>query len=275
MHEPVHKRTANMSFTAELKDFLKFLRAPRFSPRLPGQTLGDAWLKDWFAPFPVGRLFLWALLLWLVNLLIFGPIAVAAAGAGGAQHRLNLAQIPWLHAVLWAPLVEELVFRYGLRRPAQLCLILPIGIICLLAGPQWYVQILLALSLYLLFSRAAWSTRDRIAPNAGFWVKALAFVQGRPWPWSAYKRYRRYFPYVFYTATLAFAALHLYNFNLNRAPWHLWPLLVLPQAITGLVVGWLRIRRGIGAAIFLHAIFNAGPLLLVFLILKMAPDLTT
>src|SRR5690606_41616767 len=58
----------------------------------------------------------WALLMWAINLLFFGPIAVLAAGMGGATHRLDIENIPWLTALLWAPIAEELVFRYGLRR---------------------------------------------------------------------------------------------------------------------------------------------------------------
>jgi membrane protease YdiL (CAAX protease family) len=51
------------------------------------------------------------------------------------------------------------------------------------------------------------------------------------------------------------------------------PLLVLPQWVTGLVLGWMRVRRGIGASIMLHAMFNGGPLLLIGLILHFAPQL--
>ncbi|MCH4586399.1 CPBP family glutamic-type intramembrane protease, partial [Achromobacter xylosoxidans] len=48
-------------------------------------------------------------------------------------------------------------------------------------------------------------------------------------------------------------------------------LLVLPQWVTGLVLGWIRIRRGIGAAIALHAMFNAGPILLIWAVMRWAP----
>jgi membrane protease YdiL (CAAX protease family) len=69
--------------------------------------------------------------------------------------------------------------------------------------------------------------------------------------------------------------MHLYNFNLHHTPLWLLPLLVLPQWLTGLVLGWLRVKRGIGASILLHAIFNGGPLLVVLLILRYAPQLAT
>ena len=39
--------------------------------------------------------------------------------------------------------------------------------------------------------------------------------------------------------------------------------------LTGLVLAWLRVRRGIGASIVLHAIFNGGPVLLIIGLLKL------
>lgn len=263
------------SFWAELKDFFAFIRAPKFSPRLAAKRTGDGWISDWFAPLPLGRLMLWAVLLWLANLFVLAPIAIAAAGSAGAQHRLALTYLPWMQIVLWAPLIEEMVFRYGLRRPAQQLLMLPICIVCLFVGPEWYIQLLLALSLYLLISRSAWNASERISLNATITARCWALLRGAPWRWSSYKRYKRCFPWVFYGATLAFAALHLYNFKLNQAPWYLLPLFVLPQAVTGLVLAWIRVRRGIGAAMLLHAIFNAGPLLVLMGLLRFMPELTT
>src|SRR5690606_19311102 len=95
----------------------------------------------------------------------------------------------------------------------------------------------------------------------------------RPLPWTYRQVYRRYFPWVFHLAALSFAAVHLYNFNLHQTPLWLLPLLVLPQWLTGLVLGWLRIKRGIGASMLLHGLFNSGPLLVVWLVLRFAPEL--
>jgi hypothetical protein len=61
----------------------------------------------------------------------------------------------------------------------------------------------------------------------------------------------------------------LYNFQLNSMSWYLLPMLVLPQCLTGLVLAWLRVRRGMGASIVLHAIFNGGPVLLIIGLLKL------
>ncbi|CFN63451.1 membrane protein [Bordetella pertussis] len=76
---------------------------------------------------------------------------------------------------------------------------------------------------------------------------------------------------MFHLVALTFAAVHLNNFSLSQTPVWLLPLLVLPQWATGLVLGWMRVRRGIGAAIALHALFNGGPVLMIWLLMTLMP----
>jgi len=224
------------------------------APRLPGRHSGSSWRSDWLtglSGLSALRVLQWALLLWMLNLVFVGPLAVLAAQAGGAQHRLlDTVSIPWLQALLWAPLVEELLFRYGLRRPAQALWVIPAVVVVLIYGVQWSTG---ALLLTVLLGIAVQTRRG-----------------GKGFAWSWYKAYRHAFAWVFYGMATGFALLHLLNFNLHQTPLWLWPLLVLPQWCTGLVLGWLRVRRGIGAAILLHAMFNGGPLLLVWLLLAIA-----
>ncbi len=204
------------------------------------------------------RLFQWALFLWAANLVFLGPIAVAAATAGGAEHRLDIHNIPWLQALLWAPIVEELVFRYSLRRIGQAVWVLPVAVIVMLSGPTLTAQLLLLALLLLMY----WSAHGRQAAGQSVAVSARA-AQWR-------RSYLTLFGWAFHASSLAFAAVHLHNFNLQQTPAWLLPLLVLPQWLTGLVLGWMRMRYGIGAAIRLHALFNGGPLLLVWFIVHFA-----
>lgn len=246
-------------FRDELRDFWRFIRRPRFGPRLPGRRPDHAWLQDWLPSLRLGRLLKWAGFLWFINLVFLGPIAVMAAGAGGATHRLDIHHIPWLQAVLWAPIVEELVFRYGLRRPWQAWWVVPLAAVAMFSGPKGWTVVLLGALLAVLW----W-------PNVSGWTAARQAS-----PWHRRIRYRRWFPWVFHAACLAFAAVHLYNFKLHHTPLWLMPLLVLPQWLTGMVLGWIRVKRGIGASMLLHGIFNGGPLLLVWLALRWAPDLVS
>jgi len=233
-----------LRFRDEWRDFLHFLRKPTLTPRLPGARLGQGWRADWLAGLSPLRLLQWALLLWGCNLLFLGPIAAVATHLGGAQHRLlNMASIPWLHALLWAPLVEELLFRYGLRRPMQALWVVPAAAVALIYGIPWAASALL--------------------PALVVWLQ----IRKRAMPWLWRKTWRRAFGWVFYGASTLFALMHLLNFTLHQTPLWLLPLLVLPQWCTGLVLGWLRVRHGIGASMLLHALFNGGPLLLVWLLL--------
>ena len=260
MPEPRKRRVsapvAKANFRRELRDFFGFILHPRFAPRLPGRLADSGWRSDWFSGAPLGRLLKWAAFLWSINLVVLGPIAVAAAGAGGATHRLDIYNMPWLQALIWAPIVEELVFRYSLRRLTQAWWLAPMAVGAMILGPKW-PGILLA-----------------GAAVALCWLPMLAggTPGQRPLPWRWRLRYRRLFPWVFHAACLTFAAVHLYNFNLHHTPLWLLPLLVLPQWLTGMVLAWLRMKRGIGASMLLHGLFNGGPLLVVWLVLRTVPD---
>lgn len=244
----------------EIVDFLKFVRRPRPGPRLRPHRPGPGLRADFSLNAPWWRLLHWAVLLWVVNISVFAPLALSAADASGAQHRLDIHNIPWLAALIWAPIVEELTFRYALRRPAMLWWFVPLMAAILAQGmgatsvPMAAVAVLLAL--------------------APLWYPA-----GHRWQagWAAGWRWRRLtrraYPLLFHVAALAFAAVHLFNFRMTAMNLVLLPLLVLPQWVTGLVLGWMRVKRGIGASIMLHAMFNGGPLLLIGLILHFAPQL--
>lgn len=266
VRSPDERRHA-LRFRDEFRDFWRFIFRPRLGPRLPSNRLGSGWRVDWTAGTRLERLLQWAVCLWLLNMVLFGPLAAMAAGAGGAEHRLDIHDIPWLHAIIWAPIVEELVFRYGLRRPAQLFWFWPVAVVCVVLGPIWYAQVLLLLAfLAMALGPAARGRSLQWGPNQGV-VRKLLF--GAAWPWSWRKGYIRYFGWWFWGSTLIFAGVHLYNFSLHKVPYFIWPFLVVPQCFTGLVLGWLRVRHGIGASILLHAIFNSGPLLVIFFILSL------
>jgi len=222
------------AFHHELRDFLRFLVRAKLSPRLPFKL-------------SFKRLFQWVLALWAINLLVMGPIALLAAESAGAQHRLNLNALPWLHALIWAPLVEELVFRYGLRQPVKALWLLPLTTPALLMGPSPPAALLLGFSILL----CCW-LHGRSAPTR--WTPSLRW----------HKTWCQHFGWVMHASCLAFAALHLHNFSLQSTPLWILPLLVTPQWVTGLVLAWLRVRRNLMASIALHALFNGGPLLLLY-----------
>lgn len=243
---------SSLSFRAECVDFWRFVRHPGVAPRLPGRATGSGWESDWRCGMSIKRLMQWALLLWVINLFVLGPVAVGAAGLGGSEHRLDMRNIPWFTGLIWAPLVEEMAFRYGLRRPIQMLWFTPLAFVAVLMGVQgWTIGLVL-----LVLLLAWWGTRRAPMVVGGAW---RGFFHSR-------------FGWIFHLSALGFAAMHLNNFTLGDMPFWLMPALVLPQYSTGLVLGWLRVRRGIGASVCLHAIFNGGPLFLVWLVITFAPQ---
>lgn len=238
-----------MPFRHELADFWRFLRQPDLR-RLPNRRAGSSLGSDWLPGAPVTRLLAWAALLWGLNLFALGPIAVTVAGAAGAAHRLDPAAIPWLTAVLWAPLIEETLFRYGLRRPVQALWVCPAILPPLLWGVQGWTL--------------AWAAAVLLLAS---WPLARGRISRTRWRMDWRRHYRLHFGWVFHLSSLGFAIVHLNNFVLADTAYWMLPLLVLPQWATGLLLGWMRVRRGIGASVALHGIFNAGPMLLIILVL--------
>lgn len=252
-------RRQTLRFTSELKDFLRFVAHPHLGARLPVRRATSGWYADWFPSIPLGRLLQWALVLWAINLFFLGPLAAFAATAGGAQTRFNIWNIPWVAGLLWAPVVEELTFRYGLRHPAQALWLVPAAMVAMLIGMRPGSAILLLVAL-----AVCW----------GPLLLGYGFAR-KPMRWRWRRRYRALFPWLFHFSCLIFAGAHLVNYSFDQTPYWLMPLLVLPQWLTGTVLGWMRVKRGVGASMLLHGVFNAGPLVTIWVLAQTVPQLLT
>ena len=247
---PSPEQPRRLTWLDEWYDFWAFVRRPRLAPRCRRIRPGTAWLLDWRLQISPVRLLGWAAILWGINLFLFGPIVMGIARQAGATHAVDPTNLPWLLALVWAPLVEEMLFRYGLRRPGIALWLVPVMILALFLGPgigQTIVFVLVTLAIYRV-------TSANVMPTA----------RAR----KSLRAYRRWFWLVFHLSVLLFAALHLFNFNFTSVQWWMLPALVLPQWFTGLVLGWIRVMRGIGAAILLHAFFNFGPLMAAWLAMR-------
>jgi hypothetical protein len=239
-------------FSEEFLDLLRFVRRPRLTPHRP-RAAQPAWRAEWLGGLSLSRLAFWLLLLWTINLLVLGPLAVSVATLSGTERKLPAGVLSWFLVVGWAPVIEELLFRLGMRRPAQAVWLAPVLFAGLLLGPRSFVI-------------------AGVVIAAGGIALILALTRHR-WRFGRLRRYSRRFPFIFHGLTALFACLHLANYSLGGAWFALLPLLVLPQWITGLVLGWMRVRFGIGASIALHASFNAGPMLLIVALRTWAPGL--
>lgn len=244
-----------LKFKEELRDCLRFILHPQLTRALPHASPIAGWVADWIPAIRFKRLFAWAGMLWLINIVALGPFVLAVFEMSGATHRISVHNLPWLQAILWAPVVEELLFRFGLRHPLQALWMIPLLILVLLNGTTWWAGFLLVTTVLLCW----WTSMKSTGPG--------------PWSWMALRHYRSVFGLVFHLVALAFAAIHLKNFIFIEIDWWMMVVLVLPQWVTGLVLGWMRVKRNIGSAILLHGLFNTGPLAVAWLALTLKGDL--
>lgn len=244
-----------MRFRDEFRDCLKFIRHPQLTRAVPHPPPIAGWVADWIPSIRFKRLLAWAVMLWLINIVALGPFVLAVFELSGAKHRIDVHNLPWVQAIIWAPIVEELLFRFGLRHPVQALWMVPALAIVLLSGTSWWASSLLALTILV-----------------SWWFSIQSSGVG-PRSWVFLQHYRSVFGLVFHLVALAFAAIHLKNFIFFDIEWWMMVVLVLPQWVTGLVLGWMRVTRNIGSAILLHGMFNAGPLTVAWLALTLKGDL--
>lgn len=83
----------------------------------------------------------------------------------------------------------------------------------------------------------------------------LVFFKGSP-----------YFKYFFYLSIVLFGLIHIFNFEGNTHLYYMAPLLIAPQLMAGVILGYIRIKLGLKWSILLHATYNTiliGPVLLL------------
>ena len=183
--------------------------------------------------------------LWLACLgtvLVTAPLSYLGSAVTGAGNRIDA--VPHgtliLLAVVIAPLIEETTFRLVLTRFQVRYLIIAGAAAAFLLAP-WGLLVLVAVL---------------VAVAVPGWRRGLEAQ------WS------KHFPVVFWTSALLFGLLHGANWTFDKVGWWgvaLIPLLVLPQAGLGLVLGAARVRLGLAGSMLLHAAYN-GTVLAVTLL---------
>ncbi len=142
---------------------------------------------------------------------------IGATGVEEGEHELvKMMDQPLVlfgMAVIAAPILEELFFRY------------PIG--------RW------------------WHKSDPLLENISSESSLVSW-------WKAN------FKMIFWTFTIVFAAVHFSNFA-TTVPIYLAPILVLPQLILGIMLGYIRVGWSTRYSMLFHAIHNGIPITLMFL----------
>jgi len=227
-----------------LQQFASFVRRPDYDV---ARERGGARAKAW-------ALFrLWSLTMvvsMVLALVIF--IALSITGIDMGEHMITelIEEQPIyvfiFMAFIWAPIVEELTFRAGMKysRRAYACS----------AG------LMLTMAVFLLF--------DFIGIGAGLLSYAIMAVLFATLIWVPLRAcvkegaleafYRKRFGRIFYFFTAMFAVIHLFNYADFRELWFIAPLLIAPQFFAGIYLGFARMKYGLRWAIFGHFMHNAA-----------------
>lgn len=208
---------------AHLRDVWQFVQKPDRRPRCGG------WMSRWLT----------------VMVLDFALVLVCEVLAMGLPESVQdtahlMDQMPIgvlsLLVVFFAPVAEELIFRAGLRNATYLMFVGP-GVLAAFGGTMSLV--------------AAWAVVA--AACLTVWRRPLALPGGRV---RRARQFSQRYVVWFWVYTLAFGLVHISNYQPEAGQWLWLPLLVVPQTITGVLLGYLRIRGGLFSAMLAHFVHN-------------------
>ena len=235
------------SMRGEWKQFASFLKRPMLPDSAP--------MPRHSSLAAVFRLFALDITLMAVLLAIAG--AVMSAGVSVPETALAGVEIGagiLFAVVVIAPVAEEIIFRGWLSgRPGHLLSLIVVVPVMLAAAA--------AASLTGGTSLADIWLGALVGVLAGLVVAfaILYWLRRR----GAMGWFQKLFPLFFWLSTLAFSLIHLFNFPADQMTMAL-PL-VLPQFVTGTMLGYLRVNYGLWASILLHALHNGAFISLVLL----------
>lgn len=239
------------STRGEWGQYASFLKRPKLPDRAPMPR-----------PASLGAVFrLFALDLVLMSALLAIAGAVMATGVDVPETALAGMEIGGgilFAVVVVAPLAEEIIFRGWLSgRPGHLLALIAFGI-----GAIGFTTILAATG----FSYGTDALESGLAGmglgiiGGALIALATVFLLRKR---DAMGWFQRFFPLFFWLSTLAFSLVHLFNFPVEQMAMAL-PL-VLPQFVTGTMLGYLRVNYGLWASILLHMMHNGAFISLVLL----------
>ena len=239
-----------------IRDFLSFLRRPRFNHQWKEEL-------DWIT---ITKLFL---LVFVVEMLALSAMS-ALIGLDEIPHAMeslmkdqSIITIASL-AIIVAPVLEELIFRLHLKYKWLLILFLIIlFVVCIgfaiwLVIPEFFSKI--SQNFSILIHNPFLTAISLVAVLV---TVAIVFMISEAVPIAGITAM---YPFIFYLTALVFALVHIGNFDISNVRWYMTPFLVLPQFILALYLGYVRMRKHIGGSIYIHALNNSIPFSLYFLV---------
>jgi membrane protease YdiL (CAAX protease family) len=179
-------------------------------------------------------------------LLLILPLLFILSSFSQIENQLKIVGIFDLVVIaLITPVLEELVFRLGLRNIVYTLFIGPLVIAAPIKGNHWVVMAWFVATQVVLF---VWF-KFFVLKSFGKEKLGAKFAFGRKYI-KAYKK-------VFWTYAALFASIHIGNYVLEDLSHWMVIFYIIPQFIMGLILGYLRIRDGMWSAIFFHVLNNS------------------
>lgn len=206
-----------------MNDFLKFLLQPNFSGEFTKPSMADL-----FLPF----------VLYLVVAIPLGIVLFIISGLLEVSPKLLQLNIQEriVYGILLTPLIEEIFFR----------------LIYVFNKRNLYIIIFSSLCLIIVFIIRLEFHKSYLFLSIYFFFVLLLLSYKTS---SAF--FKNHFKIFFYTLAIIFAVLHIFNFSgIDSVKHVLIVLLVIPQFILGIILGYLRISYGFLYAVGFHTIIN-------------------
>ena len=226
----------------EVRDLLDFLRRPRRRPGVPAK--GWSWLVRALG-FTLATLFITVLL---------SAALYSVAKPLGIFPKLDFrhASLGFILSVcLLVPLLEEAIFRWGLRSATYTVFAGPIAITAYATRGEANILVFLVAAIAILGVCLLWLHRNG----------------GKLSPLQFSRRYLVNYPWIFWLYAVAFALMHVKNYRVSGiAGWSAVVLFQAPQFLGAVVLGYLRLRDGLRSSILLHCLQNSAAFYIVLLV---------
>jgi hypothetical protein len=246
-----------MEVISLFKEYLRYLKSPTY-----------AYKRD--QPLDLVDVTKLYFMVFALELLMFIPMS-SLVGVENLPHAMETVMEQYsgwqvfMLAVIIAPILEEFMFRFHLRYKPLIFLFL---IICLTGFNYLVVGDTLEIDAHAAM-HDPWIVLDsvtRYLPYVGImgllYLLYLGIAQLRK---LVDRMIVSEFAFVFYLTAVIFALVHIFNFELGTTPWYFIPLLVMPQFVLALFLGYVRVRNNILYSIYVHMLNNSIPMLLFFL----------